>query len=56
MRRILRPTVRAALLTAAAAIVAVAAFAPLRGASLKFYRDDPLAREPESSKSICCRI
>jgi len=49
MRRILRPTVRAALLTAAAAIVAVAAFAPLRGASLKFYRDDPLAREPESA-------
>jgi hypothetical protein len=49
MRRILRPTVRAALLTAAAAIVAAAALAPLRGASPKFYRDDPLSRAPETA-------
>ena len=43
------PLVRLAVVAAFAAMLAIAGFAPLRGASPKFYRDDPLSRAPETA-------
>jgi hypothetical protein len=55
MGRTLRPTVRIALLMTAVVLVVTAARAPLRGASPRFYRDDPLMRAPESADAAHVR-
>src|SRR6187551_1869665 len=43
------PLARFAAVAAVAAIIGIAGIASLRGASPRFYKDDPLSREPESA-------